>query len=186
MKLLKSDLDKILTADFDKGILTWKYRTEDMFSDDGTRSAEWRCRLFNAKCGGKEAFTYVNDSGYKVGTIWSKQYKAHRVIWCLMYGDWPKGEIDHINHIKTDNRIANLRDVSGQENMRNMLMNKRNTTGYAGVTFHKNTGKFVAQINIKGVKTGLGYYERAEDAGKAYLDALEKYKFHSNHGKDSL
>ena len=80
-------------------------------------------------------------NGYFTIRINWRQYKAHRLAWLYVYGVWPKGQIDHINHNTTDNRIANLREVTNQENHRNMSLSKNNTSGVTGVYWGKQLEK---------------------------------------------
>jgi len=83
-------------------------------------------------------------------------YPAHRLAWLYVYGCFPAGEIDHINHIRDDNRIINLRDVSLAINAKNLSMYKCNVTQVTGVTWHKTNKRWQAQIGVddKGVHLG--------------------------------
>lgn len=69
----------------------------------------------------------INQRGYRHIISKRKCYKAHRVAWLLYYGEWPKGQIDHINGIKDDNRIFNLRDVTPKENQKNRPCHREGT-----------------------------------------------------------
>lgn len=71
--------------------------------------------------------------------------RKHRIK-PLTHGEWPKGYIDHINRIKTDNRPCNLRDVSAQINRHNRGQDRRNTSGVTGVNWNKKLRKWHAQI----------------------------------------
>jgi len=96
-------------------------------------------------------------------------YKAHRLIWTLHNGTIPNDlQIDHINGVKDDNRIENLRLVTPQENMWNLVKAK-------GYSWNKDVSKFQARIRISGRLKALGYFTNEEDARQAYLDAKEKY-----------
>ena len=66
-----------------------------------------------------------------------KEYPAHRLIWLLVYGQSPDQFIDHINGVRTDNRLANLRLASDAENKRNVGIRSHNTSGEKGVTWDK-------------------------------------------------
>lgn len=55
-------------------------------------------------------------SGFKLNNKYLGFY-THRLAWRLYYGEWPKGEINHKNGIKYDNRIDNLEDITHKENM---------------------------------------------------------------------
>jgi hypothetical protein len=63
--------------------------------------------------------------GYIVINIEGVPVKAHRAAWAVTHGKWPEGVVDHINRDRADNRIANLRDVSGLENARNRTQRRR-------------------------------------------------------------
>lgn len=101
--------------------------------------------------------------------------QVHRIIWLVFYGENPKGVIDHINGVKTDNRISNLRDVSVQINVQNQREpHKNNKSGLLGVSWDKKFSKWRAQITItKDGRTrslNLGRYSTKEQAHSAYLN----------------
>lgn len=121
-------------------------------------------------------------AGQRVGRVSTKGYiqvyvdgtciQLHRVIWAMCKGKWPEGQIDHINNIKDDNRLANLRVASNGENQINSGIQKNNSTGYRGVTWNVGRKKYQARLGQK----SLGYYEDPEDAHKARLEA-ERAKY---------
>lgn len=112
--------------------------------------------------------------GYVVIGIDKKIYPAHRLAWIWSTGITPKGEVDHINGNKSDNRWANLRVVDKAGNQQNKRRpNRDNTTGFLGVSKHKDY--FRAQINVNGVRMSLGYFKTPELAQVAYLDAKRKH-----------
>lgn len=102
-------------------------------------------------------------------SINGRKYAAHRLAWLYVHIKWPAEYIDHINGIKTDNRIANLREASKITNTWNAKRNNRNRSGFKGVSWHKNTGKWQAQITVNGKYKQLGYYNTALEASNAYL-----------------
>lgn len=131
-------------------------------------------RFQNIQAGSKAG--WVAKSGYAKIKIKGRTYSAHRLAWFYVYGEWPKNEIDHINEIKTDNRIVNLRDVTKIVNQRNQHSpRKHNKTGFAGVYFKKDKNKFVAQIETGNGKKHIGYFSNPQDAHAAYLVAKNKY-----------
>src|SRR3972149_955610 len=90
-----------------------------------------------------------------------------------MMGEFPKGDIDHINGDRADNRIGNLRATSRSENMQNLKeAHKDNCTGHLGV--FKKRHRFGAQIMVDGVKHKLGIYDTPQEAHEAYLEAKRK------------
>jgi hypothetical protein len=89
-----------------------------------------------------------------------------------MTGKWPKGVIDHIDGIKSDNRWDNLRDVTKGQNAHNSRLNKNNKSGHTGVSFRSDSGKWRAIIRLNGKLKNLGQYDTAEDA----VNAREKFE----------
>ena len=125
---------------------------------------------------GKVAGRYAGI-GYKQIQYEKKYYLAHRLAWFLFYGEWPKGNIDHINGVKDDNRIANLRDVSQSTNKQNTITAySNNKSGFLGVSRCKDSQKWLAQILIDKKVKRLGLFDSAEKAHEAYLE--EKRKNH--------
>lgn len=125
----------------------------------------------------------VADSGYLCVSINKKTYKAHVLAWVYEKGEFPKGEIDHINGNKLDNRIKNLRDVSHGENLRNQKLNKHNTSGCSGVSFHKQAKKWRAVIGVNGKAKVLGLFTNKVDAIKSRKDAEIEFGYHERHGR---
>jgi hypothetical protein len=132
---------------------------------------------------GKEAFTGRITSGYHTGKIDGRTFFAHRIAWALHYGAAPTGEIDHINGLKTDNRILNLRDATRGENQRNTFMRRCNTSGFTGVTRHKCTRRWAAQIQVDKKALHLGLFDTKEAAAKARASAELAHGFSARHGK---
>jgi hypothetical protein len=112
-----------------------------------------------------------------------KKYQAHRVAWLLQTGSWPKGFIDHINGVRDDNRIENLRDVSSRENQMNSKMNSRNTSGVVGVVWRWKTKTWEASIKVFGKRIHLGNYADISHAAAARKSAEKEHGFHPNHGR---
>jgi len=121
----------------------------------------------------------VNVHGYIQVKLDNKHYLVHRLAWLYVYGKFPDGQIDHIDHNKTNNRIKNLRDVSHSLNQQNILFAPKNKkhSKLLGACFHKQTGKFRARIRTNGIQKHLGAFDTAQEAHQAYLDA--KRKLHS-------
>ena len=120
--------------------------------------------------------------GYIQISINNKRYLAHRVAWMMVHDAWPKEQIDHINHDKSDNRIANLREVTHQENCRNTSLSKANNSGVTGVCWYKPTEKWRAYIVVNGEQINLGYFKDFFEAVCARKSAENKHNFHANHG----
>lgn len=126
--------------------------------------------------GGKTA------GGYLKICINGDSFCIHRLAWFYVYGYWPD-QIDHINGIRDDNRIVNLRDVSSGDNGKNSSIPSHNTSGVLGVCWHKHTGRWRAQIQVEGKVIHLGCFDYFNDAVISRQEANIKYGFHKNHGK---
>ena len=109
--------------------------------------------------------------GYIITTLFKRPLKAHRIAWALPHGAWPAGLIDHINGDKSDNRLENLRCVSNAENKQNIGKPANNTSGYMGVSFHKKSGRWAANIKVMGKSHYLGLHDRPCAAHAAYQAA---------------
>lgn len=114
----------------------------------------------------------VNSHGYVVISIGRVKHKAHRLAWFAVHGDWPTGPIDHINGVRTDNRIANLRDTTNLINAQNRRhANKNNNSGLLGVCKATNADRYEARIRSEGSVKYLGRFETPEAAHQTYLKA---------------
>lgn len=109
----------------------------------------------------------VGAGGYMQCSLNGKMYKMHRLAWLYVHGKWPDDQIDHINHVVTDNRICNLREVSCAENHQNRARRTKNSSGYLGVGWHKRDKCWQAHIEINGTRHHLGYYKHLPDAVEA-------------------
>ena len=107
--------------------------------------------------------------GYIQIQVDGKIYKAHRIAFLLMTGDWPKFAIDHANGNRSDNRWENIRECTQSENSRNSKLRSDNTSGYKGVCFYKN--RWLAQIQIHGKCRHIGLYDTPKEAHEAYMKA---------------
>lgn len=111
----------------------------------------------------------INSFGYVQIGFEDRLHLAHRLAWGMTYGEMPRMQIDHINGIRADNRICNLRLVTPQENSFNMHGLAKPASGYIGVYQDKN--RWRARIQFKGKSIGLGTFDLAEDAAAAYAKA---------------
>ena len=180
-QLSYEEVARLMRADFETGKLYWKERSLDDFKV-GVQSRVQTCKAWNSKFAGNAAFTTHTSGGYLHGTIHNVKYKAHRVIWLLHTGEWPPQQIDHINGIKDDNRIMNLRAVSKFENGRNQRMPWNNTSGTVGVKWHKGQEQWVAFIHSNNQRIILGNFDDKENAILARRKAEVANGYHPNHG----
>jgi hypothetical protein len=114
----------------------------------------------------------MTSLGYFRIRIDGECFLAHRLAWLYVHGRMPKGVIDHIDGNRTNNALANLRDVSIRENVLNVKQARANNVcGLLGASLCRKTGRWLAQIRINGKKTNLGRYESPELAHAAYVAA---------------
>lgn len=111
------------------------------------------------------------SSGYIQIHLNGQIYFAHRLAWLLFHGTWPACVIDHIDGDGTNNRIANLRDVSIQVNQHNQRRAHRSnrSSGLLGAHFDSRTGRWLAKITVSNRTVNLGRYDTAQQAHEAYL-----------------
>lgn len=107
------------------------------------------------------------------------EFLAHRLAWFLVNGSWPKGEIDHINGNREDNRIANLRDVTRTENARNLRLRFGSSSGYSGISRHQTGWKITISGKYVGYKGCLGEAITLRKTAEKNMD------YHKNHGRRS-
>lgn len=113
-------------------------------------------------------------AGYVQVSINNKHFLAHRVIWAMVYGAWPKGSLDHINGVRDDNTLTNLRAATCSENVWNQRVNKRNKSGVKGVYWAAKSKKWQAAMNVGGKFYNIGLFKALADAEAATRAAREK------------
>lgn len=113
----------------------------------------------------------INSAGYRNIRIFGGQHLAHRLAFLYMIGEWPSGEIDHINGICDDNRWSNIRIVTHSENQQNRRKSSSNTSGLVGASWNARIGKWHSQIRSNRERIHLGYFDTAEEAASAYANA---------------
>lgn len=149
---------------------------EKLNYDPETGALTWK-KLRNSKRIGQQAKS-IDVAGYiQVSFGTGCVHKGHRIAWAIHNGAWPVGPIDHVNGVRTDNRIENLREVDHQTNCQNVrigsMVNK--STGMLGVHLCKsNTNPYRAKIMFNGKQIHLGGYPTAELAHAAYVEAKRR------------
>jgi len=109
------------------------------------------------------------SDGYKRINVDGRRYRAHRLVWLYMTGNWPKEEIDHKNRIRDDNRWDNIRESTSTINSQNRGgTNKWSECGLLGVTKHGD--RFRAKIGVNRDSIHIGVYDTPEEAHQAYIE----------------
>jgi hypothetical protein len=170
-------LEESISCDFATGALRWRVRPEHHFGS-ARKAAAW-----NARFAGSKALAALNRNGYRHGSLGGRSLQAHRVVFALGHGRWPSAQVDHINGVRTDNRLVNLREATNKENSRNAAASRRNTSGVPGVCKHTNPKFWFARIKVDGREIYLGLFTRFEDAVAARKAAEKQFGFHANHGR---
>jgi hypothetical protein len=132
----------------------------------------WKKRLSQGTQAGERAGGF-NVMGYWQIGILAERHYGHRLAWLHFYGEWPGGEVDHRNGVRSDNRIDNLRILTHAKNAQNVTnIAKKSKTGVLGV--HLDKKKFSSKIMIDRKSIHLGSFNTIEEAHAAYLAAKRK------------
>jgi hypothetical protein len=117
-------------------------------------------------------------NGYRAIYLCGSPRLAHRLAWLYVHGTWPEKHIDHINGDRTDNRIANLRDVTRLWNQQNRQRpQKGNVSGFLGVSLDRRRNLYVARIRVpdgKPYMRHIGSFKTPEEAHAAYVEAKRR------------
>ena len=145
-------LRELLDYNSSTGVFTWR------------KDRNWRVKSGDvAGTVGAKGYRYINIAG--MPTL------AHRLAWMHVHGCWPVDQIDHINGVRDDNRLSNLRECDGRENQQNMAARNRKTGKLIGTSWHKAAKKWSAQIGADGCTQYLGLFDTEEEAHEEYLKA---------------
>lgn len=128
----------------------------------------WKFVESNRVYVGKEAAKISGPYGYKTVTLKGKSYRAHRLIWALVTGEWPKDFIDHIDRDRSNNKFTNLRVCTQKQNNINKTPSKNFSSPYLGVCKPRGRKLWLAQLQQDGRCRFLGYFSSEVDAAKAY------------------
>jgi hypothetical protein len=157
--------------------LNWDYLHNILDYDEDTGIFKWKVRKGNSIYVGDIAGSFYT-SGYRRIIINGIDYKEHRLAWYYVYAKWPEKLIDHIDGIKYNNAISNLREVTNSENMQNQktaMKNKTSGSSIPGVYFYRNNNKYCAQLQINGKLKSFGSYSTIEEAESICIEMRRKY-----------
>jgi hypothetical protein len=138
------------------GMVTWKFGSAQI-----VKGAEI----------GSTTNTAKSNTKYRTIKLFGLSYKVHRIIWLMQTGDWPKGDVDHIDGDGLNNKWDNLRDVTHSQNLMNSAVRSDSTSGYKGVSYDKARDRWYAYINIGGKRKMLGRHRTMQEAVTARQNA---------------
>lgn len=156
--ITQEEVRRIFQYDAETGMMVWK-------------EPNARC----VKAG--DAAGNLTPQGYRCVMILGRGYMVHRIAWLYTFGKFPIDCIDHINGVKDDNRLCNLREATPLQNCGNRRVPSRNnTSGFLGAFYDKQRCKWTAKIRVNGKLKALGRFKTPEEAHQRYLEA--KRQFH--------
>ena len=164
LELSQQTLKEFLDYCPETGVFTWRKRAA-------------MCTKIGVIAGNRNQHGYIRIRFLRHG------WMAHRLAWLFVHGEMPTDQIDHIDGDKANNRIINLRQATGSENLRNIKRLPRNKSGFKGVVWHVLNKKWMAACRMNGKKVHLGYYKDPEEASRVYLEFAKKCHgefFHEN------
>lgn len=154
-------------------MITHKELTSSLNYNPETGIFTWKIASGSASIGKVAGFKTNSQADYLSIRINGKSYLCHRLAWFYMKGCWPKGLIDHINGVKNDNRISNLREVTRGQNKTNSVSSSN--TGIKGVHLLKGKNTYKVMFKLKGKSICLGYTDDIELAELMSIAFREKY-----------
>lgn len=159
----RDELVKILDYDKTDGTFRWKVKS---------------CRKEVGSIAG-----YKRSDGYIQIVIKRKPYMAHRLAWVYEFGRITDFDIDHINGIRCDNSISNLRKATRTQNNQNRKINKNSISGVKGVGWNSNKQQWVARCTVNGERIYIGSFDDIKSAEVVVREFREKnHKSFFNHG----
>lgn len=167
--------DDYFTYNPDTGDLFWKPRAPGTLSNRQWNTKHAGKKVGGLGDGGRYLITVITVNGVR------HHFKVHRICYEMHYGPIPEGyEVDHIDHVTTNNRASNFEIKPHAANMMNMSKQHNNTSGCAGVHFNKASGTWIARIGKN--KRYLGSFVSLSDAVDARKKAEKEGGYHDNHG----
>lgn len=168
-------VQSLVNCNIETGEFTWKVREVNSRSDK-----TWNTKHSGKQCGG------ISKDGYRsLSVTYNGRLLTvflHKLFWFIIHGALPKVQIDHINQVRTDNRLVNLREVTSAENNRNRKITSNNASGVLGVQWDKQRRRWVGLVTVDGIRYRLGSYKDIDDAEIAVKSFRKEKGFTELHG----
>lgn len=162
-------MDEPLTQDTLVDLLHYDEEAGEFFwRKDGARGARGHVKA------GKRAGSLHRSSGYRMLKINGRRYSEHRLAWFYVHGQWPAGDLDHVDGARANNRIVNLREASRSQNIFNSKL-VRSSSGVRGVTWNKRERRWKANLKKDQQVIHLGTFETLPDAIAARAEAAKRH-----------
>lgn len=168
-------LRQLVDYDPETGVLTWRPRTAKQVA--ASHVDRW-----NRRWAGRQ-ITTKDRHGYVYLRLKRRRVAAHRAAWAIAKGHWPAADIDHINGVRDDNRLANLRAVTRSGNNKNSTLRSDNKSGVVGVSWDSARNVWAVRIKVGDYYKFLGYFQSKAAAVRARQEASMLHGYHTNHGK---
>lgn len=152
---------------------------EELFSildyDKSTGIFRWKITASRTVPIGSIAGSIHNKKGYRKVCYKGKMYYLHRLAMLYVYGEMPK-YVDHIDGVRDNNRIDNLRACTKSQNNFNSKVYKTNSTGYKNIYFNDSKNKFIVSFKVSGksFSSSADTLEEAIEIAKLYREILHK------------
>jgi hypothetical protein len=154
-------------------MITYQELRELLRYEPDTGKWFWKVKISRNRAAGDETGK-PDVTGYCHIRYKRRLYKAHRLAWLYMTGEWPEGDIDHRDLNPSNNRWKNLRDATKSQNLANSKKYKNNKSGFKGVCKHSQNNSWVAEIRKNNKKISLGCFATKEEAAEAYVKAAQE------------
>lgn len=163
----------LITQDYLKSQLNYCMET-------GKFTRNMRTRKFKqgAECG------TLRSSGYVIISIDRVLYRAHRLAWLYVTGEWPSDEMDHVNGDRSDNRFVNLRVCNRSQNGFNKGVRRDSGVGVKNVLYYKDWGKYCVRIRVSGKDYNYGPFSSIDEASSvaAHAQTIHHQEFARHQG----
>lgn len=153
-KVTQEQLRELFTLDPDEGV--FRYRVNRVRSKAGSVAGS------------------IHHKGWRSIMINQRRYQEHHLVWLYVHGEWPVHEIDHVNGVRDDNRLSNLREADAFQQVMNCARPRTNTSGVKNVHFDRLSCKFKVYVKCRGKRVFVGSFPTLHEASEAATNARDR------------